>query len=58
MNMQSIAVLGNRQFEILGRTERTLTVGSGKRYALYWLESGKLVGKHVLSGRFRSEVKR
>lgn len=58
MNMQSIAVLNGRQYEILGRTARTLTIGSGKRYALYWLESGKLVGKHVLTGKFRAEVKR
>jgi len=58
MNMQSIAVLGNRQFEILGRTEKTLILGTGRLYAQYWLQSGKLVGKHIFSGKFRSEVKR
>ena len=59
MNMQSVAVINSRQYEITGRTEKALILGSGKTYACYWPVSGKMVSKHIISGRFRSqEMKR
>ena len=58
MNMQSVTVINGRQYEITGRTEKALILGSGRTYACYWPVSGKLVCKHVINGRFRAEVKR
>ena len=55
MNMQSVAVINSRQYEITGRTEKALILGSGKQYACYWPVSGKLVCKHVISGKFQSK---
>jgi len=59
MNMQSLAIINSRQYEIAGRTEKALILGSGRTCACYWPVSGKLVCKHVINGRFRAqEVKR
>jgi hypothetical protein len=58
MNMRSLAVINSRQYEITGRTEKALILGSGKSYACYWPVSGKLVSKHVINGKFQSKKAR
>lgn len=55
MNMQTLAVINGRQHEVTGRTAKTLTLGSGKTYACYWLASRKLVSKNVITGAFRAQ---
>ena len=54
MTLNHVTKINGRVYTIEKATDIALVLGSGKRYAVAFLESKKLVHRHCLTGRFMS----
>lgn len=52
MNLQHVVKINHRLHEITRTNATMLTLGAGKQRAVYYIDSARLVSKHVLNGRY------
>ena len=55
MNLQHIIKINSRLHEVQSNRNNILTLGADKQRAILYLNTGKMVSKHVLTGKFRGE---